>query len=1002
MKKKLMLLSLLFFILLNMFGTHGSQAASNIRSDQFAQTLDKYFYSDSSGIHQITRETNKMETLIENPISSFYLSPSGKIIFKYIYEDGLYIYDFTDGKVIQIYQNLCQDFIVHEDQIYLVDATDQKVHRIDLQGIEIDQSSWTLTNIKDDYRNLLFSGDSLYINEPFKGIIKVDVENQYNTTYIVKSNTPFRDFYVTKDTIYYLSLSGTLSAHDLATNRTNKLHTGAHSFVSDGQQLYTANLPMAGELTAIATSSSEDFDIRKSVTYMDQVFTLSDKKFTKKFNRLHATSDQINMKKVLAFAFDTALDAPYKKISITDKYEYTNINYKREDNSFLLLDTLDQYIYSEHSIHYQSPENKSITENYSYVLTEGYFCRKVKEELLPINTRTFTDNGYDFIISSLKDFHVISLDKEDDNYKVLIRLEDWTPLYECFGLTENFTLPQKERVLNSELTIYIDLDTSYLNKITFTTTPEGKLHDTFDTIEKVDITMEFDFYNQAPADKYTLSKERLSSTYGLESTSDQYRLAQASQLKKDSPLNAFAYFMTKELDIKASYEKLKNFNETYPHHYHLMVNQLELEYLLDRPLSQDNLDELMSLYYIKKKVYDIFLTSPEKYKKYYGKDIPYEEWLKEYPADKKIMEAMAMTAYKNANYDLVIQLYNQYKWYLSTSLVATYNYYDSCLKTGRIGQLAAIDLEYLNASGKTIDYYLSPLLDTFDALNHHSEIYDLKEISSDGTLGTYINKIQRNRSQYVLQDLKNDLRYYKSYDPKKDTIYNIYHTDYLAKDERVKEIEKTIETLLYQGDYRLNIMDDPKTLTAPTSSMTTLIGDHYDYIDLDTITHTTGNDIYYFVDDRDVTNKTLVLDLQNLSYGEKPDSINSTIAKFLGDCATFSVIKDNGSLNSYESAEYYYKYKEIIVLINDKTSGAGEVVALSLKEYGSNVRLIGTKTAGIGTLDYHYYHIKEGIDLTFPVGHWIVRQKSIDGIGISPDIEMESPTLEKVLKLITK
>lgn len=73
----------------------------------------------------------------------------------------------------------------------------------------------------------------------------------------------------------------------------------------------------------------------------------------------------------------------------------------------------------------------------------------------------------------------------------------------------------------------------------------------------------------------------------------------------------------------------------------------------------------------------------------------------------------------------------------------------------------------------------------------------------------------------------------------------------------------------------------------------------------------------------------------------------------------------------------------LCVLVNNATSGAGELVASAIKDYGK-AEIIGEKTAGKGTLD-KVFPLSDGSAVIFSICHYITPKSGVfTGVGIEP------------------
>ena len=112
-------------------------------------------------------------------------------------------------------------------------------------------------------------------------------------------------------------------------------------------------------------------------------------------------------------------------------------------------------------------------------------------------------------------------------------------------------------------------------------------------------------------------------------------------------------------------------------------------------------------------------------------------------------------------------------------------------------------------------------------------------------------------------------------------------------------------------------------------------------------------------------------------------------------------IKDkNGYITSYKAQEgVYRKFKKIVVLVNENSASASEVLALALKE-SANATIVGVKTYGKGTVQQTKM-LDSGAMVKYTSSYWLSPNgNSINLVGIVPDVE--ETTVEKQIDAALK
>ena len=99
----------------------------------------------------------------------------------------------------------------------------------------------------------------------------------------------------------------------------------------------------------------------------------------------------------------------------------------------------------------------------------------------------------------------------------------------------------------------------------------------------------------------------------------------------------------------------------------------------------------------------------------------------------------------------------------------------------------------------------------------------------------------------------------------------------------------------------------------------------------------------------------------------------------------------DGSIDDYKtiSKVKQYTFDKIILLVNEDTASAAEVLTAALKENLDNVTIVGTNTYGKGTVQYPLV-FSDGSMLKYTTAEWISSKgKEINGVGIKPDVEVK-------------
>lgn len=135
--------------------------------------------------------------------------------------------------------------------------------------------------------------------------------------------------------------------------------------------------------------------------------------------------------------------------------------------------------------------------------------------------------------------------------------------------------------------------------------------------------------------------------------------------------------------------------------------------------------------------------------------------------------------------------------------------------------------------------------------------------------------------------------------------------------------------------------------------------------------------------------KKVILDLRNngggyvaaaqdlLSLWIDSDAILVQKSKHFGDSTTKS-----------SSGKAILKDMNTVVLVNGSSASASEIVAGALQDYGK-AKIVGEKTYGKGVVQ-QLFKLSKGTELKVTTAEWYTpKERSINGEGIKPDIEVE-------------
>jgi len=106
-------------------------------------------------------------------------------------------------------------------------------------------------------------------------------------------------------------------------------------------------------------------------------------------------------------------------------------------------------------------------------------------------------------------------------------------------------------------------------------------------------------------------------------------------------------------------------------------------------------------------------------------------------------------------------------------------------------------------------------------------------------------------------------------------------------------------------------------------------------------------------------------------------------------------------LVSKSSGNIMVEFDEIIILVNENSASASEVLTAAIKE-NNGATIIGVTTYGKGTVQQQHA-FSDGSALKYTVAEWLTPDGNhINGVGISPDVEVElHPVMQEIFTELT-
>lgn len=341
------------------------------------------------------------------------------------------------------------------------------------------------------------------------------------------------------------------------------------------------------------------------------------------------------------------------------------------------------------------------------------------------------------------------------------------------------------------------------------------------------------------------------------------------------------------------------------------------------------------------------------------------------------------------------------------------------------GLIVYNNYDKLNLNRDEVPSELTELIDNYHNIknNYVGEVND-KEILDAAIEGMY-NKIGDNYSMYMNQDntesfeeqiegeytgvgieIRNDV----DKDEKITIVINRVFSDSPAEraglkaEDTILEVdgEKAVdanwvaETIKkgnkesYEITYKRDGKDNKVTLVRERVSINSVSSKEYGnvgYIKIDTFSNTTYNQLKKHIDGFDGDVSSIIIDVRDNTGGVLKTAYEISDL-FIEKGKNIYCLKDKeGNITEFKATSgVYRKFNKIVVLINEGSASASEVLALALKE-SANAKIVGTKSFGKGTVQ-ETKSLSSGAMVKITTAYWLSPNgNSINETGIEPDVK---------------
>ena len=258
------------------------------------------------------------------------------------------------------------------------------------------------------------------------------------------------------------------------------------------------------------------------------------------------------------------------------------------------------------------------------------------------------------------------------------------------------------------------------------------------------------------------------------------------------------------------------------------------------------------------------------------------------------------------------------------------------------------------------------------------------EIDGENNIRVRVNRVFKNSPAEKSGIMPNDII------TRVDGV-NVVDSTSLA--ETIKKGEKDT----YQITYIRDGVENELTLTRERVLINSVSSEIYDdvgYIKLDTFSATTKDQIKEYLDGFDKNVKSLVIDVRD-NTGGYLDTAYDVSDLFVEKGKVIYQMKERGDkITSYKANTGVYRhFDKIVILINNSSASASEILALALKE-SANATIVGVNSFGKGTVQ-ETGNLSSGAMVKYTKAYWLSPNgNSINKTGIKPDIEVEDPGLQ--------
>lgn len=202
-----------------------------------------------------------------------------------------------------------------------------------------------------------------------------------------------------------------------------------------------------------------------------------------------------------------------------------------------------------------------------------------------------------------------------------------------------------------------------------------------------------------------------------------------------------------------------------------------------------------------------------------------------------------------------------------------------------------------------------------------------------------------------------------------------------------------VTLVLYRDSLKKNVT---VTLTRENIIVPTVEGEalpgHSDlaYLDISQFSSDTGSELADELKTMNIHNyKGIILDLR-YNHGGELNAAVQVASYFISPGPVVYIVDKQGHVETKNSVQGSYLGMPLVVLVNEESASAAEIVAGAIKDKGTGT-LVGVKTFGKGIVQT-IFPLDSGTSVKLTTAKYLTPNKlSINKIGIQPDVKVELP-----------